>query len=271
MEARPLAGGTDLLIALRRESSSLPALHLIDLSRLPDLATIAGASPGGVTIGARATHAALAADATVRSAAPLLATAAAAVGSPQIRNLGTLGGNLCTAAPCADTLPPLLALEAILEVQATSGQRCIPVQDLVQGPYETSLRPDELLIRISCPALPPCSGSAFIKLGRRRALSISRGSLAVVLTADDAGRLRRVRLAAGSVLATPCRFEAVEQQLLGATLQERTIAGAAELFAQEMVRRGGRRWSTPYKEAALPALVRRALRAAWRRMAPDGD
>ncbi|MBD3335093.1 MAG: xanthine dehydrogenase family protein subunit M, partial [Candidatus Eisenbacteria bacterium] len=164
--------------------------------------------------------------------------------------------------PCADTLPALLALNAHVEAQSARGARRIPAENFLARPYVTALAPDEMVAGVGFKPLPPEAGSAFVKLGRRDALSISRGTVAAVLERDN-GVVRRAQVAAGSVAATPCRLRPVEAVLEGRTLTASILKEAGAVLVTEMIRLAGRRWSTPYKERVMPALLRRALQAAW--------
>jgi xanthine dehydrogenase FAD-binding subunit len=263
-EARFIAGGTDLMVDLRSQSPSLSPITVIDIGGLsePRGIGLGSASPGGadtLRIGSLVTHAEAAVHPLLREHMPLLASAAAEVGSPQIRHRGTLGGNICHAAPCADTLPPLLALEADLILCSVRGRRTVPLHEAILGPYQTVMTDDELLLEIRVQVPEAGSRSAFIKLGRRKALSVSRMTMAVILAADAAGRVRRVRIAAGSILPTPRRFPQVEDLLSGRRISPEIAAEAGRELAAIMIRENGRRWSTPYKEPVSAALLRRAL------------
>jgi xanthine dehydrogenase iron-sulfur cluster and FAD-binding subunit A len=258
---RLLAGGTDVLVTLREESPSLPQLEVIDITAVEDLRGIR-AEGDRIHVGPLATHREIAQSALLLERAPFLSRAAAEVGSPQIRNRGTIGGNLCNAAPCADTAVPLVALGAELTLRSVRGTRTVPLADAIDGPYHTVLSDDEILTAIRFEGVPSGAGSAFLKLGRRRALSIARLSIAVIAAAGNGGRLERVRVAGGALTPTVYRFRSVEDLLLGgAPTPEAVVEAGAELVG-EMIRVTGRRWSTPYKERVAPAMLRRALSAA---------
>ncbi len=288
---RFVAGGTDLLIELRRQGADEPALAVIDITRIEALRGIALDAPGGapgterdpgadpgsahegaatgcpdaratLRIGPLATHDELERAALIRERVPLLADAAASIGSPQVRARGTLGGNLCTAAACADTAPPLLALDAVLTLRSVRGARELPLGDFLVGPHATAIAPDELLTGVRCVLPAAGAGMAFTKLGRRNALSISRLSIAVVLRTGERGAIADARVAAGSVAPVPRRFTAVESLLQGRAAEPGLFAGAGRRLAQEMVRLTGRRWSTPYKEPVVAALLERTLAQA---------
>lgn len=256
---RALAGGTDVLIELRRRPA--PGLTLVDLSRLDDLRGVREAD-GTLWIGALTPHEDLARSPLVRERATALAEACAEVGSVQIRNRGTIGGNVANASPCADGLTALVALGAEVEVASVRGTRRLAVEDLVERPYGIGLAPDELILAFRVP--DPGSGrSAFVKLGRRDALAIARINAGCVV--EVAGeRVVRCLLAVGSVMPRTQRVREAEETVVGAPASEETAAMAGEVVARRMVEVSGVRWSTPYKEPAVRAVVARVLMRAFR-------
>lgn len=273
-----LAGGTDLIIELRGESPGLEAVEVLDITSVEDLKGIGLGVNGGeeepqaearksdppelasiVRIGSLATHTEVAESGLLGRAAALLSAASAEVGSPQIRNRGTIGGNVCNASPCADTVPALIALGAGLTLRSAERTRRVAMTDFIQKPYQTVMEDDEVLVSIEFPSIPKGARNAFVKLGRRNALSISRMSVAVVLREGPEGGFEEVRIAAGSVAPTVRRFSSAEKLLLGQKPSKESFTAAAEEVAAEMIRISGRRWSTPYKEPVVQALVRRAL------------
>ncbi|HVP40203.1 MAG TPA: xanthine dehydrogenase family protein subunit M [Candidatus Saccharimonadales bacterium] len=257
--ARVLAGGTDLLLELRRGDGPAPEV-MVDISRLEELRGIV-AGNGTLRLGPLARHAELAASEPVRRRAGLLAAAAGAVGSPQVRNRGTVGGNVMNAATCADTVPPLVALGARLTLRSAGGSRELDIADFFERPYVTRARPDELLVAIEFPALPPCARSAFVKLGRRNALSIARLSVAAVVDRDASGRITDARIVPGAALPVWKRAREAEAMLVGQAPSEALFAAAGRRTAELMIGETGRRWSSEYKEPVLAVLVRRALEA----------
>jgi xanthine dehydrogenase iron-sulfur cluster and FAD-binding subunit A len=256
-DAAVLAGGTDLLIEYRRPAAKLPKL-LVDISRVADLCGISERD-GHLIIRPLVTHTQLKDSNLVRRIAPLLASAAAAIGAPQIRNRGTIGGNVMNAAACADTVPPLIALGATVTLQSNAGTRELSLEELFLKPYQTKASPDELLTAIRFPILPANSRSAFIKLGRRNALSISRLSVAAILEIGDEGRIAGACIVPGAAFATWRRVTAAEQMLVGKKPSAELFAAAGRKVSEEMIQETGRRWSTEYKEPVLAVLVRRAL------------
>ena len=256
-EASILAGGTDLLLKFRRPAAKAPKL-IVDISRVAELRGIVERD-GNIVIGPLVTHAELQGSELLRRYAPLLSSAAATIGAPQIRNRGTIGGNIMNAAACADTVPPLIALGAIVTLQSSDGSREMSLGELFLQPYQTKANPDELLTAIRFPILPATARSAFIKLGRRNALSIARLSVAAILEMGDDGRIAGARIVPGAAFPTWRRVTAAEQMLIGEKPLVELFAAAGRKVTDEMIRETGRRWSTEYKEPVLAVLVRRAL------------
>src|ERR1017187_6754245 len=252
-----LAGGTDVLIELRRGTTKAPKV-ILDISGVPELGGIDEAD-GSITIKPLATHTSLLRSALVQKFAPLLGSAASAIGSPQIRDRGAGGGNIMNAAACADTVPPLIALGATVTLQSKAGRREMPLADLFVKPYQTKAMPDELLTTIRFPKLPPNARSAFIKLGRRNALAISRMSVAAVLQIGRDGRITEARIVPGAAFPTWKRVPEAEQMLVGQKPSEKLFAAAGQKVSEEMIKATGRRWSTEYKEPVIAVLARRAL------------
>ncbi|HHY38926.1 MAG TPA: xanthine dehydrogenase family protein subunit M [Clostridia bacterium] len=263
-----IAGGTDLLVALRSRSKRVEHVEkVLDISKIRDLDFIEDRG-NEVAIGPLASHAALAESRVTRKYAPILAEAAKTVGSPQIRARGTVGGNIANASPAADTIPPLLTLDASINVRSTSGERLLPLAEVFAAPYRTTLRPDEIITEIVFPKPAGRYGHSFIKLGRRKALSISRMNVAALIGTDDEGTMKDVRIAVGSVMPVPSRVSAVEDLLKGQKLTDDLAREAGELMSSEMIRRSGIRWSTEYKAPVIKVLTRRAIvQAAKRAMA----
>jgi len=254
-DTRPLAGGTDVMVDLRSGKLEIP--YLLDISRLSDLQGIA-LSEEGFSIGAGVTISEMYASPLVAEYAPSLIKSCAFFGSPQIRNVATIGGNVGNASPSADTVPPLLVHGARAVLVCESGERIVPVEDLFVGPYRSGIRSHELLLRF---VLEPAGGgfSDFQKIGRRKALAISRMSMAVLADREKDGTFVSARLALGSGTPTPMRMGEVESFLVGKRSDPQTLAAGARLMAEEMIRVTGIRPSTVYKEKAVQGLFMRML------------
>ena len=182
------------------------------------------------------------------------------MGGPQVRNAGTLGGNVANAAVCADSLPPLVCLGAVAHLRSAQGERQMPVSELVTGPHRTQIGPGELLTHFSFDLPPEHVRSHFIKIGRRKALSSSRLSMAAMGGLDGEGRVDFVRLTPGAAVSNTIPFPCAEEVLRGQRPEAALLAAAGERVAAKMIELTGVRWSTGYKEVAIKALTERALR-----------
>jgi xanthine dehydrogenase FAD-binding subunit len=207
---KPLAGGTDLLVAVRKGAES-PNL-LVYVGELPELRVLREEREG-LEVGAALTHAELLAHpATERF--PILRSVLQTIGSPAIRAMGTLGGNIVTASPAGDSLVALYLLEARVRLVSEEGERELPIWEFIVGPRKTALRQGELVRSVFLPWLSGEPQSFFRKVGRRRALIIAIASLGALVWVRD-GRVERARLALGSVAPTVIRPKEVEEALVG--------------------------------------------------------
>ncbi|MFH1985105.1 MAG: xanthine dehydrogenase family protein subunit M [Pseudomonadota bacterium] len=223
--ARIYAGGTDLLVALRAGAIDPPAL--ICLERL---AALQGIRDDGdhIRIGAATPLALILEDPRINRDLPVLAAAVGGLGSPLIRRIGTLGGNICTASPAGDTLPPLTVLGAVVELSTRHGARRMPLSDFITGPGSTALAPDELLAAVHIPKPTAFTLQHFEKVGRRSALACAVASMAALVGFGDDDRVASVRLAWGSVGPTVVTAPAAESILTGARLDAAVLTQAAE-------------------------------------------
>jgi len=273
--ARFIAGGTDLLIELDRDARHAPdggELGLIDLTRIPGLAEIVFAN-GQIHLGPLVTHNQCVADPAIVQHAFPLARACWEVGAPQIRNRATVAGNLITASPSNDAIVPLIALDATVTLtSAARGDRTLPLTKFYTGFRQVDLAPDEMLTRISLPALGPHQEGAFIKLGLRRAQAISVVSVAAVLAWDEARRtVRQVAISLGAVAPVIVRATAAEAALVGQGLTDAVIADAARLALQAASPIDDVRADAEYRAAMVETLTARILtqirdghaRAGW--------
>ena len=256
VRSRPLAGGTDLVLITRAEPSLCD--RVVDITQIPDLHHITQEGDR-VTIGAAATFSEVIESQAVWQTAPVLAQACRQVGAVQIRNMGTLGGNVANAAACADSLPALVCLDAVARVLTPQGQIEWLVSELVRGPNRTLLPAGGLLVSLSYPIPHPESRSVFLKLGRRNAMAISRLTVAALGRLDETGRIAEARLVPGSATPQICRFKIVEESLIGQVPSRDLYQSAARLAADEMTRLSGRRWSSEFKEPTLITMIARAL------------
>ncbi len=249
--ATVLAGGTDLYPATSARALRGPVLDIASLAALRGIAR----EGGGWRIGAATTWAEIA-SADLPPAFDALRQAARLVGGVQIQNAGTIGGNLCTASPAADGVPPLLALDAAVELRAASGTRRLALADFLTGPRRTARRPDEVLTAV---LIPPVEGrSAFVKLGARAHLVISIAMVAARLVLRD-GRVAQAALAVGACSPTARRLPAVEAALTGAApaaapglIEDAAVAAALTPIDDQ-------RATAAYRARAAAELLRRAV------------
>lgn len=249
---RYVAGGTDLAVQLAGNAAGGQPHALVDVSGIPELLRLELAA-GSLRIGAAVRLEALARSVDLPTC---LSQGARAIGSPQIRALGTLGGNLCNASPCGDTLAPVIALGGRL-VLASDGRREVPAEEFFTGPKATVLRPGELLVEVVFGPEALGGPSAFRMIGQREAQAISQVNVAVWLRAE-AGRLVEVRAAAGSVAPTPVRLAAAEKLLRGRAWSQELGREAGQAAAEEV---------RPIDDVRAPAAYRRLLTAALLREA----
>jgi len=255
--ARILAGGTDLLVRLRAQPDAKLAT-LVSLDRVAALRGVALEESGTVLrIGAASTHAELLAHPLVRARLPMLAQALATLGSPPIRNMGTLGGNICTASPAGDTLPPLLVLGAELELASASGTRRLPLADFLLGPGRTALQPGEALTAVRVPLPEPAALQHFEKVGRRDALAVAVVSLAALVRTGGKGAITSASLAWGSVAPGIWRCPEAEAALVGRKLTLYALNSAARIASSRVQPISDVRASADYRRSVTGNLLLR--------------
>lgn len=253
---RLIAGGTDVMVILYHEGPNFD--RVIDISQLQDLKIIEK-KDGQITFGAGVTYTEAIKSEILNSEVPFLITACKLVGSPQIRNMATIGGNVANAATCADSVPALVCLDAKAHLRGENGGRDLLVADFVKSPNQTEIKPGEILTHFTFPVLPKNTRSTFIKLGRRNAQAISRLTVAALGKVDPQSKVEFVRITPGAATPGTRRFTEVEEMLLGKPISADLIVSAGQKTAEVMVEITGRRWSTEYKEKALAALTEKAL------------
>lgn len=261
---RIIAGGTDLVPAARRGGVSLPNhTHIIDISSIKELGYIVK-DDGMIRIGAVTRVSEIGVSTVVKEHVPIVADAASQLGSLQVRNLGTIGGNLCNASPAADIAPPLLVLDAKVNVRGIDGQRLVPVTELFTGPGKTNLAPGEILAEIQIPITEATAGSCFIKLGRRNAFTLSIVSVATLVKVKD-GIFDDVRIALGAVAPTPIRASKAEEYLTGKETSEQVIDEGAKIVAGEVKPISDVRASEEYRRDMSYILTKRAINRSVQR------
>lgn len=258
-QARLLAGGTDLLIALKKNRIS-PS-QVVALDRVEELKGM-GVDNDGLYLGARTTAAEIM-EIDFGSGGEALVQAASQVGSPLIRNLATVGGNLCTAMPAADMAPPLLALQASVILERYGDQREVELKDFFVCPGEQVMLPEEVMSVIYLPRLPESTGGAFEKLGVRKVLERSIVSVAAVVSlAEDNRTIVDARIVLGAVAPTPMLATEAAGSLIGKKAVAKNFAAAASIAARE-ARPRGLRTSAVYSRLMVETLTIRALTRAF--------
>lgn len=260
-DAKVLAGGQSLIPAMKLRLAQ-PG-HLIDISRMPDLAGLTN-SFDGLRIGALTRETALETSADVRERYAMLHDAAGVIADPLVRNLATVGGNIAHADPANDHPAVMLAYRAEVEAQGPNGSRTIPIDDFFLGAFETALAPDEILTAIRIPAPPAQSGGAYVKF-ERKVGDYAIAAAAVQLALDADGTIASAGLALTNAGYTPIRSSRAEEALVGQAASDEAFKRAADLAAEDADPTGDLRGDADYKRAMARTMTLRALRIAAQR------
>ncbi|HVP76482.1 MAG TPA: xanthine dehydrogenase family protein subunit M [Thermodesulfobacteriota bacterium] len=263
-KARVLAGGTDLLVSMKKREV-LPE-HLISLKGIAEMKGIQDEKEG-MKIGALVTLGEIEHSKIIQERYRVLWDAVQVMASLQVRSLGTIGGNLCSAAPSADTAPPLIVLDASVEIISSNGKRKVLVEKFFKGPGESVLIPGEILTQITIPNPVKKSGGAYLKLMRRAAMDLAQVGIAAWLSIDSEKRTcRGAKIALGAVGSTPIRALKAEQVLLNKELNETVGREAGKIAAQEANPRSSMRASKEYRREMIEVLTKRAVMEAYKRI-----
>jgi CO/xanthine dehydrogenase FAD-binding subunit len=261
-EAQVIAGGTDIIPQLRHGNLSVDTL--IDISCLPDISTI-HQDADTVILGGLVTHSQVANSTLVGEKATALADASASVGSPQIRNIATIAGNLANGHPAADAAMPLLALNASVTIASQNGDRVVPLSEFFLGKGKTALDPRrEILTKIHFTAPRENEGNSFLRLSKRGSLTIAVLIFAAVIEADkEKNVIKDARIALGPVAAVPLRASKTEEFLRGAPITAETLRKAAESVCMESNPLSDPVWgSAEYKKEMIKVFTKRGLKQA---------
>lgn len=258
-----LAGGTDLLLRIRRHIRSYRSV--INIKYVPGLDGMRWDSSEGLRLGAITTFRAIEMNPTVIANYPALAEGARVVAGVQLRNLATIGGNLGNGSPSADSVPPLVALGATVTIASKANPRTLPVEECLTGPGRTVLSPGEIFSSIQIPAPAARNGNAYERFSPRSAMDIGIASVAASLTLGADGRCKDARIALGAVSPVPLRATAAEDALRGEQMTDGLIAHAADLAAGAAQPISDLRGSADYRRAMVGVLTRRMLHLAWQR------
>ncbi len=253
--AKVFAGGTDMVPRLKKGLLAVEAM--VDLKRIPDLGRIEAVS-GAIHIGPLATHADITVSEPLWKKVPILPQSALTMAGPQIRNMGTIGGNICNASPAGDLLPGLICLEAEFELSSGEGKRRVAAADFFTGPGETVLRPGEILSDIIVPVPESGSGAVYLKLGRRNAMEIAQVGVAALVRIEG-GKVGKARIVLGAVAPVPMRAISAEEILTGIAGDEDSVTRAADAAAESCRPIDDVRTTAEYRREMVKVLTRRAV------------
>ncbi|MBS0342448.1 MAG: xanthine dehydrogenase family protein subunit M [Proteobacteria bacterium] len=255
-DCRAIAGGTALMLGMRQRM--LTPTHLVSLARLPQLRGIGFDAKNGLRIGALARHADVAASPLVRQHVPVLASMASRVANPQVRNQGTIGGNLCYADPSTDPPGCLMALGAQVVLGSSRGERVLSVEEFLVDYYVTALEPDEIVVEIRVPPLAAGTDGVYSRFLRTAAEHRPLASVAFVARRD--GLLcREARIAVGASTPIPVRLRRAEAFLEGRSIDERTVHEAADIVAADIDPVSDARGSADFRREMVRVVARRTV------------
>jgi CO/xanthine dehydrogenase FAD-binding subunit len=259
--AYPLAGGTDILVRMKR-CEIMPSA-LVNLKRIEGLNQIKNGSEKGISIGALTSISAIEQSPLVRSAYPVLSESASVLGSPSIRNLASLGGNVGRASPASDMTPSLIVLKANVFVEGPQGRREVEVETFFSGPGKTILSSGEVITSFFIPGMAKSSGAAYFKLGRTAGIDCCLVGAAASLTLSGKGNeVKEARIALSAVAPVPLRGKRTEEVLLSGSLTEGRIKEAARVAAEESSPITDFRGSASYRQEMVRVLTYRAISRA---------
>jgi carbon-monoxide dehydrogenase medium subunit len=254
---RFLAGGTDLVIAMK-EKGLLPK-YIVDLKRLPGLNSIRVNGDGSLGIGALTTMYTIETSPVVKQKYPFLAQSAAEVGSIQIRNRATVGGNMANATPSADVAPSLIALNATAKIASAGGERTMPMEDFFRGPGQNAMDADEILTEITIPKTGPQLVGEYIKFSPRDMMDLAYIGVSVAYDFAGDKKCSGVRIVLGAVAPTPIRARNSEALLEGKILTEELAAQVGDEAARESKPISDVRSSADYRRAMVGVMTKRAI------------
>jgi CO/xanthine dehydrogenase FAD-binding subunit len=255
--ARALAGGTDLIPQMREGRRQVA--QVVDLKRVAELTGIATSPDGTLVIGAAASASHVARHQDVASRYPAVARSARMIGSLQVQNRASLGGNICNAAPSADAVPALICHQARVRIAGPGGAREEPIETFIVGPGRTSLLPGELVASIILPSVVPGSAAAYLRFTPRREMDIAVAGAAAWVRLDGPGRIAEVRVVLASVGPTPVRATSAERHLVGERPGSTLFEAAGRLAAGDARPISDTRASADYRRSLIAVLTARAL------------
>jgi len=261
-EAKLLAGGTDVIVFMKKRE--IGPKYLVCINDIPGLDSIQYSEQNGLKIGPLVTHQSIADSPVINEKFGLLATACNKVGTPQVRNMGTIGGNVCMAGPSQDTIPPLLALGASLKLDGFHGLRTVPIEEFFVGPFKSVLKEDEILTGIEIPPLPSHSAGCYKWVTKISTVDETLAGAAVVLKKNESnGICEEIRIALTSVAHTPMRARKAEDVIRNHKVENGLIEQAAQIAAEETSPRS----RADYRRRMTSVLVKEAINESWMEVA----
>jgi carbon-monoxide dehydrogenase medium subunit len=259
-----IAGGTDVMVRIR--NGELRPRMLLSISRLEEIHSAQVSPKGGLWIGALTTFSTLLSSPIVRRRYPILADMAATMGTPQVRNLASVGGNICNASPSADSAPAFMCLNGVAHIRDVNGERIVPLSGFFTGPGSTVLESWELLSAIEVPPLPEGSVATYAKVGRNHGGDLAVVGLAIVgyPTAENPSR-HAFRIALGAVAPTPIRAFTSEA-ILAESVEDQAVEEACEAAVAAISPIDDIRASASYRTMVVRNLMRRGIRSVMERM-----
>lgn len=255
---RFLAGGTDLVIAMKEKG--LVPKYIVDLKKVTGLAGIRENGDGTISIGALTTMRDVEVSPLIKQKFPFLAQSAAEVGSIQIRNRATVGGNMANATPSADVAPALVALNATAKIAGETSERALPLEEFFRGPGQTVLASDEILTEVTIPKTSARLVGEYIKFSPREMMDLAYVGIAVVYNLEEKNKkCTAVRIVLGAVAPTPIRAKKAEAILEGQTLSETVAEKAGAAAAEEAKPISDVRSTADYRRAMVGAMTKRAI------------
>lgn len=260
-EAKVMAGGTDLMVKLKHDL--IRPKYIINIGAIPGLNSINFDHRRGLRIGALTTMRALTESTELQRTYPVISQAASQLGNPAIRNVATIGGNLCNASPAADTAPALIGLSATAKIVSSDGEREVPLKNFFTGPHSTVLKTGEILIEIQVPVPPANTRGVYLKRGGRGVTDLAIVGVAIIATLEPKDEVcSDIKIVLGSVAPTPIQAHNAEEVIRGQKITEALMDKSAQVAADEACPISDCRSSAEYRTMLLKAYVKRALREA---------
>ncbi len=249
-----IAGGTDVIIGIRNNSSRFKDVNLIiDLKSIPKISEIKETEVE-ILIGSFSTFTSIFENNLIKKYFPLLVDAVSQIGNLQVRNRATIGGNIVNCAPCADSVPPLLVYNAEVVIRNSNGSFRIPLSEFLISPYKTKLKHNEILEAIALPIPQDNYKGKFIKLGKRKGVAISRLTFAILLDIVE-NKINTLKIASGAITPIATRFNEIEEKYIYSTPNDTTLINLVTDVASSILSKTGIRWSYPYKLPVFQQLL----------------